>query len=131
MIANPTERRIGVKNTKAFIDASPTEVELRRPRKEVTEAGGSRKVTPDFLPSQAFRIVPMSGLVWDRSRSTPDEGRIDDVTMQLIGMPDADVRKNDYFPAPDGGFYLVTHVSPLTGYRREARLKFTDDEPKS
>lgn len=131
MIASDVERRIGIKNTLAFIRANPTEVILYRPQKAQTAAGGVKKIDPLLLSPQECRIVPMSGLVWDRSRTTPDEGLIDDVTMQLIGLPELDVQKNDYFEADDGGYYLVTHVSPVTGYRKEARLKFTDNPPVS
>lgn len=130
-IANAVERRIGERNTQAFIDANPTTVKLLRPKKQVTEALGTKRVDPDELPEQKFRIVPMSGLVWDRSRTTPDEGRIDDVTEQLICMPTADVQKLDYFPGEYGGFFQVTHVSPVQGYRKEARLRYTATEPKS
>lgn len=70
----------------------------------------------------------MSGLVWDRSKVTPDEGNIADVTEQLIGLPDADVQKNDFF-AHDAGWFKVVHVSPVRGYRKEARLQYTDTKP--
>lgn len=140
-VTNSAELRIGVKNTLAFIMANPVVVEpglvLRRPKAVKShETGGVIRVDPDLLPPQLFRIVPMSGLVWDRSRTTPDEGNIEDVTEQLIGLPDANIQKNDYFPHPDnvgetntGGWYKVTHVSPVRGYRREARLRYTTSVP--
>ena len=130
-ITNQAERIIGIRNTEAFIRAHVQLVQLRRPQLAQTAAGGVKKNPPQVLPEQQFRIVPMSGLVWDRSRTTPDEGKIDDVTEQLIGMPDADVQKNDYFPTEDGsGWYRVEHVSPVRGYRLEARLTFLKTEPK-
>lgn len=131
MITDALEKRIGIKNTKAFIDANKITVQLRRPQIQRTEAGGVRKIDPDLLPAQTFRIVPMSGLVWDRSRTTPDEGMVQDVTSMLICMPDADVEINDYFPGENGGWYKVHHVSPVTGYRKECRLRWLATEPKS
>lgn len=141
-ITNAAERRVGEKNTLAFIEADPVHQKpgtiLRRPKTTKTAAGGVKRVEPDLLPPQLVRIVPMSGLVWDRSRTTPDEGRIQDVTEQLIGMPSLDVKPNDFFPAPDnvseldtGGWYVVTHVSPVKGYRRESRLRYTSSKPSS
>ena len=129
-IANAVERRIGEKNTRAFIAAHPSTVALRRPRTQPTAALGKRRADPDTIAAQDFRIVPMSGLVWDRSRGTADEGRIDDVTEQLICMPNADIQMDDYFPSDEGGWWVVTHVSPVRGYRKEARLKYSKTEPK-
>ena len=132
MITNEVERIMGTRNTRAFILANRVRVQLRRPQNQRTEAGGIRRIDPELLPAQEFRIVPMSGLVWDRSRTTPDEGRIDDVTEQMICLPNADVKKNDYFPTEDGtGWFKIDHVSPVQGYRLEARLKFTNTEPKA
>jgi hypothetical protein len=130
-ITNETERIVGTRNTRAFIEANVTAIRLRRPKTVQTESGGVRRIDPDLLPEQRFRIVPMSGLVWDRSRTTPDEGNVQDDTEQLIGMPDADVQKNDYFPGENGGWFLVHHVSPVTGYRKECRLRYTSTEPKT
>lgn len=141
VIASKVEERVGLKNTKSFIEANPVDTEpgtrLYRPKVADAGAGGVRKNDPDLLPPQMFRIVPMSGLVWDRSRSTPDEGNVQDVTSILIGMPDVDVKKNDYFPQPDnkaksdhGGWYIIHHVSPITGYRRECRLRFVQSRPR-
>lgn len=130
-ITDPTERIIGLRNTRAFIEASLTRIRLHRPVIHRTASGGVRRGEPELLPEQDFRIVPMSGLVWDRSRTTPDEGNVQDITEQLIGMPDADVKKNDYFQAEDGGWFVVNHVSPVTGYRKECRLRYSSSEPKS
>lgn len=130
-ISNALERRIGEKNTQAFIQANPITVKLRRPQVQRTEAGGTKRTDPDELPEQSFRIVPMSGLVWDRSRTTPDEGRVEDVTEELIGMPDADMQKFDYFPCENGGWYRIEHVSPVKGYRSEGRLRWMASEPKA
>lgn len=132
MITDQDELRIGLKNTEAFIRANVVRIQLRRPQVVRTEAGGVRKTDPELLAEQEFRIVPMSGLVWDRGRTTPDEGLVQDVTEQLIAMPDADVRQNDYFPAEHGdGWFIVNHVSPVRGYRKECRLRFFRTEPKA
>jgi hypothetical protein len=122
------ELKVGVKNTKAFIEANPVRIQLRRPKIEKTSAGGKRRVNPDLIPAQSFRITPMSGLVWDRAKTTPDEGSIPDVTEILIGLPDANIQKGDYFPH-EGGWFKIEHVSPLRGYRKEARLSFYNEEP--
>jgi hypothetical protein len=131
MITDTTERIIGERNTRAFIEASLTTVRLRRPRIQQTESGGVRKMEPELLPEQDFRIVPMSGLVWDRARTTPDEGNVQDVTEQLIGMPDSDMQINDYFPGENGGWFKITHVSPVKGFRREGRLRYLASEPRT
>lgn len=141
-ISNAAEYRVGVKNTLAFILANPVHPEpgtsLFRPKTGRTPAGGIVRFNPEELAPQMVRIVPMSGLVWDRSRTTPDEGRIQDVTEILIGLPDLDVLMNDFFPAPDntaasdtGGWFVVVHVSPVEGYRKEARLRYTASRPPS
>lgn len=131
MITNPVEKVVGERNTRAFIEANVIRVQLRRPQTQTTESGGVRRLEPTLVDEQSFRIVPMSGLVWDRSRTTPDEGSVQDVTEQLICMPDADVRKNDYFPTENGGWFIINHVSPVTGYRRECRLRYASAEPKT
>lgn len=129
-ISNAAEYRIGVKNTKAFIDANPITVQLRRPKAiKNPQTGGVKRLDPELIAEQSFRIVPMSGLVWDRSRTTPDEGRVPDVTEILTCMPDADVREEDWFPGENGGWFKVTHVSPVTGYRIECRLRWSNTEP--
>lgn len=130
-ITNKAELVVGVRNTKAFIDANPIKVKLKRPQLQRTESGGVRKVAPLEIAEQKFRIVPMSGLVWDRSRTTPDEGNVQDVTEMMICLPDANVEVNDYFPTENGGFYKIHHVSPVTGYRRECRLRYLSTEPTS
>lgn len=117
------ERLMGVRSTRQFILANSVRVQLRRPVVTKSAAGGTTNGAPEVLPAQTFRIVPMSGLVWDRSVTTPDEGRIADVTEILIGMPECDVQVNDWFPN-DTGFMLIVHVSPVRGYRRECRLRW-------
>lgn len=128
--ANDQEYRLGVKNTLAFIRAHYTMAAIRRPQVEETAAGGKRKIDPLILPEQMVRVIPMSGLVWDRAKTTPDEGSIPDVTLMMVAHPDVDVQKNDYFPYANG-WVKVHHVSPVKGYRREARLQFTNTEPRS
>lgn len=132
-LMNALERRIGIKNTRAFINANRTEVVLRRPKVKLTAAGGRVKTDPDLLTTQDGRIVPMSGLVWDRTRTTPDEGVVPDVTEILIMLPTADVKQDDYFPNDTslGGWYEVVHVSAVEGYRKEARLRWHKMEPKA
>lgn len=128
---NEVEERVGIRNTQAFIDAHYSEVKLRRPRTQRTEAGGVRKINPDLIPTQRVRIVPMSGLVWDRSRPTPDEGRVPDVTEMLICLPWANIQVDDYFDAPNGGWFEINHVSPVQGYRKECRLRWSPTEPRA
>lgn len=133
MISNAVERRVGILNTRSFIDANPTTIVLRRPAKKQTPAGGTVRTEPEVLPEQKGRIVPMSGLVWDRSRTTVDEGVVPDVTEMLVMLPDADVMQNDFFPCGTslGGWFRVVHVSPVEGYRKECRLRWYRNEPQA
>lgn len=127
-----TELRIARKNTRAFIDADKTIVELNRPQMATTDAGGIISAGEDTLPPQPARMVPLSGLVWDRSDPTPDEGRLPDVTEQLVMLWNADIRKEDWFPWDrDGlrGKMLIVHVSRHRHYRTSALLRFLEEGP--
>lgn len=121
-----TERLIARRNTRAFIDADKVAVVLRRPTLVATPAGGHKSAGLVDLPPQTVRIVPLSGNVWDRSKVTTDEGNIIDVTMQLVGMPDLDVKKGDIFDA-NNDEWLVTHVSSEDGNRKSANIKQRDE----
>jgi hypothetical protein len=116
-------------NTRAFIAADPRDVALHRPVKTADGAGGYIEGDSQ-LPSQRVRIIPLSGLVWDRSDTDPDTGRTADVTMQLVGDADLDIRKGDWFPFSENdlpGRYEVVHVSPTRHYRTSANLRFKED----
>jgi len=68
--------------------------------------------------------------VWDRSSTSADEGRLADVTHQLIGDADADIRKGDWFQFSENdlpGRYEVVHVSPQRHFRVSANLRFKED----
>jgi hypothetical protein len=133
MISDQVERRVGIRNTQAFIDANPTTIIIKRPQIKATPAGGKMKTDPITLPRQRGRIVPMSGLVWDRSRTTADEGVVPDVSEMFVCLPGTDIRQDDYFACETslGGWYEVVHVSPVEGYRKEARLRWARVEPKA
>jgi len=125
------ETLMGRANTRALIAEDPRDLVLHRPTRTPDGAGG---FLPGFssLPSQRFRIVPLSGLVWDRSTNTADEGLLADVTHQLIGDANADVKKGDWFQFSENdlpGRYEVMHVSPQRHFRTSANLKFLEDHP--
>lgn len=127
---NAYELRVARLNTAVLIDADPRVIQLRRPTRVRTPAGGLKSTGDTILPEQSFTVVPLSGNVWDRSDPTPDEGRLPDVTHQLVGMHDADVRKNDWFPWNEDGIegkYIVTHVSTKRRYRTSCNLRFVED----
>lgn len=124
------ELRIARKNTVAFINADRYNVEFNRPLYMESEAGGIVSAGTDLILPQMARFVPLSGLVWDRSDTTPDEGRLPDVTEQLVMRWDADVKKEDWFPwDKDGltGRLLVVHVSRFRHYRTSALLRFMEE----
>jgi len=126
-MSNRAELTIARKNTRAFVSADPIRVALRRRTYIVSAAGGRVQGDPVTLPLQTFRIIPFSGQVWDRTKTTPDEGRVLDVTQQLVGYYDADVQQNDEFDwVQDGisGVYTIVHVSPHRHYRVSATLEF-------
>lgn len=124
------ELRIGRKNTLALIRADLTVVSLQRPQKVGTDAGGFVDGPPVSIPAQRFTIVPLSGLVWDRSDTTPDEGRLADVTEAMVGAWNADIQKDDWFPWSQNGIegkYLITHVSNFRRWRTQALLRFLEE----
>lgn len=126
-MSNRAELVVARKNTIALINADPRTISLRRPTFVTSAAGGKIKGSPVTVSPQTFRIVPSSGQVWDRTKSTPDEGRVLDVTMMLIGRYDADIEQNDEFDwDEDGmaGYWKVIHVSPLRHYRTQATIEF-------
>jgi hypothetical protein len=123
------ETLIGRRNTRALIAEDPRDIVLNRPTR-VSDAAGGFLPGLSSLPSQRFRIVPLSGLVWDRSTNTADEGLLADVTHQLIGDADADVKKGDWFVFSENdlpGRYEVMHVSPQRHFRTSANLKYSED----
>jgi len=115
------------RNTREWIKIDPVTITLRRPTYVESEAGGKVRSNPATLSPQVFRITPFSGQVWDRTKTTPDEGRVADVTQSLVGYYDADVQQNDEFDwVKDGvtGIYKVVHVSPHRHYRVSATIEF-------
>lgn len=115
------EKLMARRNTRAFIDADPVAVVLKRPTVEETPAGGRRRGPLRDLPPQRVRLVPLSGNVWDRSKQKVNSGNLPDVTHQLIGMPKLDIQKDDVFSlgADD---WVVTHVSPERTERTSANI---------
>jgi len=125
------EVRVARLNTLELINQDPRVVSLNRPVTTDDGAGGQVKAPDSSLPPQKVRIIPLSGLVWDRSNPTPDEGRTPDVTHQMIGKFDMDVKKDDWFTFSENnlpGRYIVTHVSPHRHWRTSAFLKYMEDE---
>lgn len=124
------ETLIGRKNTRALIAEDPRDIVLNRPTRTPDGAGGYL-MGDSSLPAQRVRIVPLSGLVWDRSVTTPDEGRVPDITHQLVGDAKMDIRKGDWFTFSENdlpGRYVVVHVSPHRHFRTSANLKFLEDD---
>lgn len=120
-MTSAAEARLAARNTRAFILADPVVVVFLRPVVISTSAGGRKPGPPLALPAQTMRLVPLSGNVWDRSKQKVDEGNLPDVTHQLIGMPDADVHKDDEFMI-DEVRWKVTHVSPERRNRTSANV---------
>lgn len=127
------ERLMAQRNTRAFIDADPLLVSFTRQTKEVTAAGGTRASSPSTVDPQRVRLVPLSGNVWDRSKMTTDEGNLPDVTHQLVGMQDLDVKKDDTFIATDAygreTEWLVVHVSPERTNRTSCYVVTRSQDP--
>lgn len=115
------ERKMGQRNTRAFIQADPSRVTLIRPTKVLTAAGGHKPGEPITLPPQTVRLVPLSGNVWDRSKQKTDEGNLPDVTFQLVGMPGLDIKKGDHFVWKHDDWEVI-HVSPEEGQRISANI---------
>lgn len=125
-----TELLVGRRNTEAMILADPITKQFRRPIYSDTDSGGRRKTGYNTLPEQTFTITPLSGQVWDRSDPTPDEGRLPDVTEQLIGRHNMDIQKHDEIPwEQDGlvGYLLIVHVMRKRGFRTSALIRFLEE----
>lgn len=126
------ERQMARRNTRAFIQADPCKIIVRRSTMEQTEAGGRRALSSTSLPEQTARLVPLSGNVWDRSKMTTDEGNLPDVTHQVVGMPDLDIEKDDIFVSTDNEGrkteWLVSHISPERGNRTSGYVVVRDQK---
>lgn len=126
------ERQMARRNTRAFIDADPCKILVKRSAMEQTEAGGRRALPPVTLAVQTVRLVPLSGNVWDRSKMTTDEGNLPDVTHQVIGMPSLNIEKDDIFVSTDNEGrkteWLVSHVSPERGNRTSGYVVVRDQK---
>lgn len=123
------ELRVGRRNTDVLIQYDRSDISLQRPQKQQTDAGGYVDGPPASLPVQPFTIVPLSGLVWDRSDSTPDEGRLPDITEALVGRWNADVQKDDWFFWDQNGIagkYIIVHVSNFRRWRTSALIRFLE-----
>lgn len=124
------ELKIARANTVALIEMNPTSSVINRPMKYLTEAGGYRYDAWNTLPAQRFMVVPLSGLVWNRSDPTPDEGRLPDVTEQVVGRWDMDIQKEDRIPWNNHGqvgYLLVVHVERDRHYRTSALTRFIQE----
>lgn len=125
-----TELRVGRKNTTALIKAHPITSRIQRPVFNKTADGGTEISGFEALKEQTFTVVPLAGIVWDRSDTTSDEGRLGDVTEQIVGEYTMDVQKHDRISwNQDGleGYLLVTHVSRNRHFRTAAFTRFIED----
>lgn len=128
--ARSIEERVGRAATQALINANPFTVSFQRPVTEETEAGGERQAGYNTLDAQTVTIVPLSGQVWNRSDTTSDEGRLPDVTEQIVGMPGLDVEKHDRLPwnqDSQEGYLLVVHVERNRRWRTSALVRFIQE----
>lgn len=124
------EERAGRAMTRALIQANPLTVSFQRPVVEATAAGGQRKAGFNTLDPQTVTVIPLSGLVWNRSDTTADEGRLPDVTEQIVGMPELDVHKDDRLPwnlDDQEGYLLVVHVERGRRWRTSALTRFIQE----
>lgn len=107
------------RNLKVFIDADYREINLERPKKMATEAGGWIEGQFENLPPQRARLVPAK-----RRRGDPEidsqDGNIPVGDWELVGYIDIDIKRDDEFSL-NGERYKVLRVTPDTDER-----EFTD-----
>lgn len=95
------------------------QVEIRLVRKtRVSDgAGGKRKVSETTLPPQRFRIAATARQHEMTGETT--EGRLQAADWVLVGAPDADVKKDDWF-SHGGREWRVRFVDVSDRTRRSA-----------
>lgn len=127
------ERFLLRRQAAAFINAQPLDIELNRPIKEKTDAGGLVASSYEVLEVQRFRWIPFKRrLTWEKIFAPQGIGREQLAKVQYIleGFHDANVREGDWFTTPptnhglQPGQYEVTFVSSWREERLQAGLMY-------
>lgn len=110
------EQKIAQRQTRAFIEAYAMNVVFHRPIMTTTEAGGEVQTGEDDLLPQTVRWIPFKRRL-TLEFVTAGEEELTYVPYILMGMPDLDVQKKDWFtPPPNSGLgpgeYEVKFISP-------------------
>jgi len=92
-VSSSVNSRLHEKQTEAFIDASPSDLVLKRKVFQDDGAGGVRLVNEPDLSPQKVRVV---GLRTPRPRITSD-GKTILIEKEVVGMPNLDVEIGDTF----------------------------------
>lgn len=108
------------RNTRAFIEVDPVDVVLTRFSRVPNGAGGYRLSGPVERASQRFRLVLQANR-GDTGERLLLDGTANQVTHDLIGMPDADIAPGDKF-VYDSRSYEVVEVFRVGGYEVKARV---------
>jgi hypothetical protein len=112
---NPLELKVNRANTKAFIDAKPSDLVLIPQEKEPTKSGGFKLVPTTPRASQTMRIIELG-----TNQSPPvlvlSDGKQREAEFWLLALHDAEVAINDYWVAEDGREWLVGDLVRSNAY---------------
>src|SRR5688572_32289390 len=127
------ERFLMRRQAAAFINAQPLDLQLNRPIKEKTTAGGVVDSGEETLDAQRLRWIPFKRrLTWEKILAPQGIGRDELTKVQYIleGFHDADIEPGDWFTTPpvnhglQPGQYEVVFVSPWREERVQAGLMY-------
>lgn len=108
------------RQTKAFIDAEPTDIRLQRAELTPNGAGGTRIGAASPLPPQTVRLLIPTITSGQGERQLLD-GEAVAIDYVLLGEWDADVKRGDWFYL-NGVKYEIVSTRPTSDYEIKAEV---------
>lgn len=128
------EIRVNRKLTKAFIDSSPTQIELI-PTLETRTASGAVTLTDEApRPIQVFRLIPMSHTERPDGSTSGFTGAGNGVQRKydftLMGEWNSDMREGDHWTDEVGQHWQIDSVISHNGYERKGMVMSYGRRPR-
>lgn len=125
MTAEQIEMEYERLNTWYFIEADPIDVALSGLIVARLPSGGLQEIEGVARAMQRFRLIPMSHTERPRRGTNAagnESGMVRRHDFTLLGMWDADIRKNDFWDDENGDRCVVDSIIPFNGYQQKAMI---------
>lgn len=118
-----SELRINRMQTRQFILARPSVIELIPMIKTRTETGGEAFADGPVRDPQRLRIIEQASAYGNSPGLLPaQDGQQRRVRYQLLGEWNATIQIDDHWTDPDGINFKVSELLPYNGYERRGQL---------